>query len=206
MGKHFVSNQTDSVRMFKSNFMESLSKVHWTVPLFIFIPIILFFIFRSVFISYLGTINTILFYFGGLFIWTIIEYILHRFVFHYHPKSEWGKKIHWTFHGVHHDYPQDRFRLVMPPSVSLPLAAIFYLIFHTIFGITYTPALFAGFLTGYLIYDIMHYALHHFGFRNKILLKLKQHHMKHHYADPDEGFGVSSPIWDYVFGTRFSKK
>ncbi len=206
MGKHFVSNQTDSVRMFKSNFMELLSKVHWTVPLFVFIPIILFFLHRSVFIIRLEVLQTLLLYFFGIFIWTITEYLLHRFVFHYQPKSEWGKIIHWTFHGVHHDYPQDRYRLVMPPSVSLPLAAMFYFIFLYIFGTALAPAFYAGFLTGYLIYDIMHYALHHFGFRNRILLKLKQHHMKHHYAEPDEGFGVSSPLWDYVFGTRFSKK
>jgi len=205
MGKHFVSNQSDSVRMFKSNFMESLSKVHWTVPLFIFIPLIIIFLYQSILIKNVTIISTLLHFVAGVIIWTFSEYLLHRFVFHYQPKSEWGKRIHWTFHGVHHDYPQDRYRLVMPPAVSLPLATIFYFVFLFIFGSTLTPSLFAGFLTGYLIYDIMHYALHHFGFRNKILLRLKQHHMKHHYSEPGEGFGVSSPLWDYVFGTRFKK-
>ena len=108
------------------------------------------------------------------------------------------------FHGVHHDYPNDSMRLVMPPSVSLPLAALFYLLFRLIMGPVNVAPFFAGFLLGYLFYDITHYALHHFAIKKKFWLDLKQHHMKHHYKSPDEGFGVSQSWWDTVFRTQFT--
>lgn len=206
MGKHFVSNQTESIRMFNNSVVESLSKVHWSVPLIVYIPIIMFFQYKSIFEYNLTIIGSIGLFFVGLFIWTLTEYLLHRFVFHFEPKSELGKKFHWMFHGVHHDYPQDRYRLVMPPSISLPLATLFYFFFLFIFGALYLPAIFSGFLAGYLTYDTMHYAIHHNGFRNRFLLSIKQHHMRHHYTEPNEGFGVSSPLWDYIFNTRPAKK
>ncbi len=206
MGKNFVSNQTESVKMFGNPLVEALSKVHWTVPLIVYIPIILFFQYQSIFTYNFGILESFGLFLGGLFIWTLTEYLLHRFVFHFEPKSPLGKRLHWMFHGVHHDYPQDKFRLVMPPSISLPLAALFYFIFLFIFGSVHLPAIFSGFLAGYLAYDTIHYAIHHNGFRNSFMLKIKQHHMRHHYTEPNEGFGVSSPLWDYVFNTRPKKK
>jgi sterol desaturase/sphingolipid hydroxylase (fatty acid hydroxylase superfamily) len=105
--KNFVSNSTESTRMFKSGFLESLSKVHYSVPLIVFIPTILFFGwkgFQAPGITALGFTLSII---GGLLFWTLTEYVLHRFVFHFMPSSEWGKKLHFIFHGVHHDYPND---------------------------------------------------------------------------------------------------
>jgi sterol desaturase/sphingolipid hydroxylase (fatty acid hydroxylase superfamily) len=111
--------------------------------------------------------------------------------------------MHFIFHGVHHDYPNDSKRLVMPPSVSLPLAALFYLLFRVILGVQFVAPFFVGFLTGYLFYDLSHYAIHHFNMHNKFWLTIKNHHMKHHYQDPTKGFGVSTPIWDIIIGTNF---
>jgi sterol desaturase/sphingolipid hydroxylase (fatty acid hydroxylase superfamily) len=108
-------------------------------------------------------------------------------------------------HGVHHDYPKDSKRLVMVPAVSLPLATFFYFLFLSIIGTNYINSFFAGFLIGYLFYDITHYAIHHFNMRSKFWLSIKNHHMKHHYQADDKGFGVSQPLWDYIFGTDFPK-
>jgi sterol desaturase/sphingolipid hydroxylase (fatty acid hydroxylase superfamily) len=94
----------------------------------------------------------------------------------------------------------------MPPSVSLPLAIIFYLLFYAIVGHIYVAPFMAGFLAGYLTYDITHYAIHHYNMHNKFWLAIKNHHMKHHYQDPAKGFGVSSPIWDKIIGTDFTGK
>jgi 4-hydroxysphinganine ceramide fatty acyl 2-hydroxylase len=91
---------------------------------------------------------------------------------------------------------------VMPPAVSIPLAILFYNIFGLVFGERFAPASFAGMIVGYLFYDMLHYATHHFSMKRGVWLKLKQYHMRHHYADDDTGYGVSSPLWDYVFGTR----
>lgn len=203
--KNFVSNSTESVRMFKSNFLESLSKVHYFVPLIIFIPVILV----CSYFAYdrnIGIINYIWLFLAGLFVWTLTEYIMHRFVFHFVPKAKWALRLHFIFHGVHHDYPSDAMRLVMPPSASIPLATGFYLLFNALLPANYIFGFFPGFILGYLVYDISHYAIHHFNFKGAFWKKIKQHHMLHHYQDPTKGYGVSSPMWDKVFNSDFIKK
>ena len=107
--------------------------------------------------------------------------------------------MHFIFHGVHHDYPNDSKRLVMPPSVSIPLAFIFYFIFSLILSPSSLYAFFSGFVAGYLVYDISHYAIHHFNFKSAYWKKIKKHHMLHHYSDASKKFGVSSPLWDKIF-------
>jgi 4-hydroxysphinganine ceramide fatty acyl 2-hydroxylase len=207
MKKKYVSNSQESARMFKSDFLESLSKVHWTVPLYIFIPLIFFCIYRAFVYTPIGFLTFVELFFLGLFVWTLVEYIMHRFVFHYMPPDKpWAMRMHFIFHGVHHDYPSDAKRLVLPPSVSIPLATIFYFLFNAILPANNIYGFFPGFILGYLIYDISHYAIHHFNFKGNIWKKIKQHHMLHHYQDPEKGYGVSSPLWDKVFGSDFDKK
>jgi sterol desaturase/sphingolipid hydroxylase (fatty acid hydroxylase superfamily) len=155
MAKHYVSNKDETARMFKSDLLEAFSKVHWTVPLWVFIPIISFFFYRAFFTFGMSLTSIAGYFILGLFIWTITEYLLHRFVFHFPAKTEFGKRIHFIFHGVHHDYPNDTKRLVMPPSVSLPLATLFYFLFLFILGGVSVNPFFAGFLIGYLFYDII---------------------------------------------------
>ncbi len=204
MPKNFVSNKDVTVRMFKSDFMESLSKVHPAVPLFVFIPVIAFFIYKSIEFQ-ISLSNILLLIVLGIFVWSLAEYTLHRFIFHFQAKSKFGQRIHFIFHGVHHDYPMDSRRLVMPPSVSVPLAVLFYLLFEVILGKNFVAPFFVGFLTGYLFYDMTHYAVHHFNIHNKFWLALKKHHMRHHFQNPELGYGVSSPMWDYIIGTDFPK-
>jgi 4-hydroxysphinganine ceramide fatty acyl 2-hydroxylase len=203
MSKKFVSNKDETVRMFNNDIMETLSRVHPSVPLIIFVPVVVFMIYLSIFrynLSYTSIVGLGLF---GIFIWTITEYLLHRYIFHWELKSELGKKIHFIFHGVHHDYPSDSRRLVMPPSVSIPLAALFYFLFRALIGVDFVYPFFAGFLIGYLFYDMTHYAVHHFNMKSKFWLAIKHHHIKHHFKDPDRGFGVSSPLWDILFKTNY---
>ncbi len=191
--------------MFKNDVIEFFSRVHWTIPLLLFLPIISIFLYYALMRHRLDAITTLALYAAGLFFWSITEYILHRFVFHYEPKTEWGRKFHWTFHGVHHDYPSDPLRLVMVPAVSLPLGAVFYLLFVAVMGYNFAAAFAPGFFTGYLFYDISHYAIHHFPLKGKFFGKMREHHMRHHYADPNNGFGVSSAMWDKVFRTTFDR-
>ncbi len=203
MAKNYISNKDETVRLFENDFLEALSRVHWSIPLWIFVPIILYFLYQAIFTFGLTFQTIVIWYLIGIVIWTFTEYFLHRFVFHYHPKSELGNRLHFLMHGVHHAYPKDSKRLVMPPSVSLPLASLFFILYINILGSVNVSPFFAGFLTGYLFYDITHYAIHHFNFRSKFWLYLKNHHIKHHYQNPELGFGVSQPTWDYVFRTNF---
>lgn len=207
MKKNYVSNSEESVRMFKSSLLESLSKVHFFVPIVIYLPVIVYCCYLALFDAQLGFLRFAGMFTGGLFIWTFVEYILHRFVFHYIPKADWALRLHFIFHGVHHDYPSDAKRLVMPPSASIPLAVGFYFLFRALLPVqTDVLAFFPGFMIGYLVYDIGHYAIHHFNFKSGIWKKIKKHHMLHHYQDPSKGYGVSSALWDKVFQSDFEKQ
>jgi len=191
-----------SPRMFRSDFLEYFSHVNPYTPAVIYVPVVIFFLYQSAVMPGLAWWLTIVLYLAGIFIWSFLEYILHRYVFHWQNDTDWGKRLHFFLHGVHHDYPQDMTRLVMPPGFSMPLAVLFYFGYKALFGEVYTPALFAGLVTGYLIYDMTHFAIHHFNFNAKWWKKIKHHHMKHHFMDSDNGFGVSSMFWDYIFQTQ----
>ncbi|MFZ7113734.1 MAG: sterol desaturase family protein [Bacteroidota bacterium] len=205
MAKNFISNKDETVRMFKNDFLEKLSHIHYSVPLFIFLPVIGYFGYKSIFVYHLSVLSIAGYFLLGLFIWTLTEYVLHRFVFHWLPPGKIGARLHFIFHGVHHDYPSDSKRLVMVPTVSIPLAALFFFLFKMAIGPILVAPFFMGFLAGYLFYDMVHYAIHHYNFKSKFWLNLKHHHMLHHYKDMDHGYGVSSKIWDYIFRSDFKK-
>ncbi|HMQ08390.1 MAG TPA: sterol desaturase family protein [Saprospiraceae bacterium] len=203
MLRKYVSNKDESARMFSSDYLEMLTKVHFSIPLIIFLPVIVYLLFLGVSGFELSVLSMIVYISSGLVVWTLTEYILHRFVFHYQPQSEFGKKLHFIMHGVHHDYPNDSKRLVMPPTLSIPLALMFYYLFSFIFQEEPLYLFFSGFLVGYLAYDMLHYAIHHLHWNHSWWKELKNHHMLHHYYDEDKGYGVSSKLWDYVFNTLF---
>ena len=205
MKKNFVSKTPESIRMFKNDVLERLSKVHFLVPLLVYIPVILYFSWAALTLNNLNLTIFGLFFGSGFITWTLIEYLLHRFVFHYQPSTVYGRKLHFIFHGVHHDYPNDRRRLVMPPSASIPIATVFFLFFKWILPAEIVSAFFSGFISGYLVYDMTHYALHHLNIRNSYLRKLKQHHLLHHYSDSSKGYGVSLSFWDKIFNSDFEK-
>jgi 4-hydroxysphinganine ceramide fatty acyl 2-hydroxylase len=206
MKSNFVSAKDETVRMFDNNFLEALSRVHPAVPLIIFLPVIFYMAYTAVFSFGLNMVAFVLYFICGLAIWTFTEYFLHRFVFHLELPGKLGARIHFIFHGVHHDYPNDSRRLVLPPSVSIPLAVLFYFLFHQFISEPTVFPFYSGFLTGYLCYDMIHYAIHHFRIENWFWKKIKEHHMRHHYVDATRGFGVSSALWDVVIGTDFENK
>ncbi len=185
--------------------MEALSKVHWSVPLIVFVPVVAYFGWKSTFIQS-GLLSYLISIGGGLLVWTLTEYILHRFIFHFVPKSSWGLRLHFIFHGVHHDYPNDANRLVLPPSVSILLATAFYFLFAWLIPTEYFYSFFAAFIAGYLSYDMTHYAVHHANFKSGLWKKLKHHHMTHHYQDPSRGYGVTSKLWDLMLRSDFNKE
>jgi sterol desaturase/sphingolipid hydroxylase (fatty acid hydroxylase superfamily) len=204
MAKLYVSNKDESARLFDSDFLEIFTHVHFSVPLFVYLPVVTYMLWLGIEAALPGLTIVGLFLFG-LLIWTLTEYLLHRFVFHYEPTGKLGQRLHFLLHGVHHDYPNDSLRLVMPPVVSIPLAILFYGLFRLFLGEVFVTPFFAGFIVGYLFYDMLHYATHHAPMKTRFGLWLKHHHMRHHYQSNRLGYGVSSPLWDYVFGTTYPK-
>ena len=196
----YVSNKNETVRMFESDFMEFFSRVHPVIPLALYLPVVGYMLYVSLWRRQLSFVAVAALFLLGILLWTLIEYLIHRYIFHYEPKTRWGKQLHFVIHGVHHDYPNDARRLVMPPVISIPLAFLFFGLFFLIFG-SLAPAVFAGLVFGYLCYDMLHYATHHLAMKSGMWLWLKQYHLRHHFKDDHVGYGISSPLWDYVFRT-----
>jgi dihydroceramide fatty acyl 2-hydroxylase len=203
-----IDHSDQPVRLFQSDFLEFFTHISPIAVLIIWVPVVIVFVARAILLLPPGAswlrlpVGMAL----GVFIWTLTEYVVHRFVFHYHAKTPELQRIFFLFHGVHHYQPQCKTRLVMPPAVSIPMAALFYAIFYLVVGQllgapSWVPALFAGFILGYLAYDMIHYATHHSPMRSGDLRFLKRYHMQHHFKTPEKRFGVSSPLWDKVFGT-----
>jgi sterol desaturase/sphingolipid hydroxylase (fatty acid hydroxylase superfamily) len=185
--------------MFKSSLLDRFTRVHHYVPVAIFAPVIA--VLAVLGVQRLDALQALGLAFAGYLFWTLTEYWMHRIVFHFEPEDGIGARLHWMIHGVHHDHPNDPLRLVMPPSVSVPLAILFYLLFVLVLGGDRAPAFGAGFLAGYLIYDMLHYHLHHHRPRTRLGRTLRELHMRHHFQDDERGFGISAPYWDRVFRT-----
>ena len=196
----YVSNKNETVRMFESDFMEFFSRVHPVIPLALYLPVVGYMLYVSLWRRQLSFVVVAALFLLGILLWTLIEYLIHRYIFHYEPKTRWGKQLHFVIHGVHHDYPNDARRLVMPPVISIPLAFLFFGLFFLIFG-SLAPAVYAGLVFGYLCYDMLHYATHHLAMKSGVWLWLKQYHLRHHFKDDHVGYGISSPLWDYIFRT-----
>jgi sterol desaturase/sphingolipid hydroxylase (fatty acid hydroxylase superfamily) len=195
------TSSSQSSRLFKNPVLEALTHVHPSVPFIVWIPIVLYFLYFTA-TQTESTPGFIALYFvlGTLF-WTITEYGMHRYVFHFPATSKAGKYLVFLFHGIHHDEPNDATRLVMPPVVSLVLGSAFYYLFKFALGPVNAMPFFSGFISGYLVYDYMHFAIHHFRPRTEFGKKIKKHHMEHHFLEKGGKWGVSNTLWDHVFGT-----
>ncbi|WP_242138382.1 MULTISPECIES: sterol desaturase family protein [unclassified Sphingomonas] len=141
----------------------------------------------------------------GLLIWTLFEYAMHRFIFHLKLRSEWWRKLIFITHGNHHTMPGDRYRNIMPPVVSVGISGMIWILFYALFGAP-GSVLFLGFGIGYVVYDVIHYACHQLPMRGPLLRKLRQHHIRHHYAKQEGNFAITAIVWDHVFGTYIPTK
>ncbi|ODM16295.1 hypothetical protein SI65_08294 [Aspergillus cristatus] len=187
------------------NFLEPLSKTAWYVVPIIWLPCIAY----GTTVGFSGMSNASAaagYWVFGLFFWTLIEYVMHRFLFHIDtllPDNRVGITLHFLLHGIHHYLPMDKYRLVMPPTLFVLLAAPFWKFAHAVIFYDWYAAVLAycGGVFGYVCYDMTHYFLHH---RNlpSYYKQLKKYHLQHHFADFDNGFGVTSRFWDVVFGTE----
>jgi dihydroceramide fatty acyl 2-hydroxylase len=193
-----------SPRMFDSVLLDRVSRVHPSVPLLLFAPAIV--VLAALSLRARGDAMVAILFASGWLFWTLTEYWIHRGVFHFEPEEGLGARLHWIVHGVHHDHPNDPLRLVMPPSVSVPLSSAFVAGFVLVLGTTAGLGFGAGFLTGYLAYDMTHFHLHHGRPRTHIGRRFRELHMRHHFQDDTTGFGISAPFWDRVFGTATSER
>ncbi len=197
-----------SLRIFRSPWLEMFSHVQWWIVPLIWVPIliacwVLAAAWQGVSLGTVFGLSVV-----GLLSWTLLEYVLHRWVFHFRPTSSLGRRVHFLAHGIHHLDPWDATRLVMPP---LAAAGIAVPVFLTIYGVSalLAPtwalgaalAVFGGLLVGYVIYDLTHYYTHHVRPKSAWGKRLKAWHLAHHHKWPNRLYGVSLPFWDIVFRT-----
>jgi dihydroceramide fatty acyl 2-hydroxylase len=198
-----AARRTDVLRasppIFESRVLDAFSRVHPSVPILIFMPVIV--ALAAWELSFVRALTAFGLVAVGYALWTLFEYWLHRLVFHFEPDHGIGARMHWIIHGIHHEHPNDPLRLVMPPAVSIPLGALVFGVLYAMFGTRNAPGVGAGFFMGYLAYDMLHYYVHHFRPHSRVGRVLRERHMRHHFQDETKGFGISAPYWDEVFGT-----
>ncbi|MGZ3900048.1 MAG: sterol desaturase family protein [Bacteroidia bacterium] len=186
-------------RIFKNEFLERLTKSSPRVTITFYTAIIISFFYLNSRYSALNIWQTMGLYFTGIIVWSLMEYILHRYLFHIDDYFPILKRMHYVFHGVHHENPRDHERLFMPPVPGVIIAVLLTGFLFLFIGRN-SLALMAGIANGYLLYAYIHYMVH--TRPGKLFFhKLWIHHLKHHYKYPDKAFGVSSPLWDIIFGT-----
>jgi sterol desaturase/sphingolipid hydroxylase (fatty acid hydroxylase superfamily) len=192
----------ESPVMFESRLLDMFSRTHPAVIPVIYVPLAIAAFWISV--TWAGkSVGVSLSMFGiGLLTWTFTEYWAHRKLFHWIPDSNFGRRMHFIIHGVHHEWPNDRYRLVLPPGASLALLPVIgglsWLVLRS-----YGFGFLSGFIVGYMTYDLLHYYIHHFAPQHPWFKKLRRHHMIHHFKHEAQHrkFGVSSTLWDHVFRT-----
>lgn len=195
---------TGTKKIFDNPILERLSRTHIAVPVSMFILFSLLLLYYAIVYTNLPPAIVPFLFLSGLLLFTLIEYMAHRFLFHMNTNTKFKKKIQYNLHGVHHEYPKDKDRLAMPPLLSLLLATILFFLFYTLMG-TKVFGFLPGVMTGYASYLFVHFIVHAYPPPKNFFKTLWINHAIHHYKDSSVVFGVSSPLWDYVFGTMPKK-
>ncbi len=195
-----MSKQTQSIRLFENSLLESMTHVHPIIPLVMWGPFTIWLLGKA-YNKGLSFSEFLMTAIAGLIIWTITEYAVHRYLFHFPGKSDFSKRMVYLFHGIHHDQPDDATRLVMPPVPAVLLMGLFYGLFSLFVPALYLESFMGFFIVGYLCYDYIHYATHHFPMTSTVGRYLRKYHLRHHHAKEESKYGVSNPLWDYVLGT-----
>lgn len=205
MAKDILPKNKGTQRLFQNPVLEKLTRTHIAVPLTIFAIFAGALLTWSITNTNLSATATIGMFVLGFLGFTWVEYVTHRYVFHMKTYTALRAKLQYTIHGVHHEYPKDKDRLAMPPLLSVTIATILLLLFRLIMGdlvFSFLP----GFIVGYAAYLAIHYMVHAFPPPKNFFKILWINHGTHHYKDGELVFGVSSPLWDYIYGTMREKK
>lgn len=200
------SERKVSIRVFENDFMEFvLGRAHPVTPIIWFGPFIAAGLYR-VARGPLSIGRGAALFIAGLVAMSLLEYVLHRFLFHWVPDNREGRFRHFMMHGYHHQFPNDPMRLVAPPLMSWPVAAVVIAVYYAALGPSSWLQAFAGTSLGYIAYDWTHYYTHHFKPTTRLGKWMRDYHIQHHHDPSPTRYGVSSPIWDMVFGTYVPPK
>ncbi len=200
LSTHARPKHTGTKVLFENPILERLTRTHIAVPVTVFMLYSAGLFAWSILETSLHPVQVSGLFLAGLLSFTLFEYVAHRFLYHMHGHSEDKDSVQYKLHGIHHEYPKDRTRLALPPWITVAVFTLILWGLHSVFGDGFL-ALFSGFLMGYALYLLVHYSVHAFAPPKNVFKVLWVNHALHHYKDEHSAFGVSSPLWDYVFGT-----
>lgn len=196
----FKISNAGTKKMFDNPVLEKLTRTHFLVPIILYTVISAVCVSYTVYASVINRYHILWLYPLGVFSFSLLEYNIHRYIYHFKAETEKEKQLQYNIHGVHHEFPKDKDRLVLPPVLSIVLAIAFYFLFKYTLGAAHL-AFYAGFVEGYCVYLLIHYSVHRFRTPKNFLGYLWKHHSIHHYGNCDVAFAVTMPLWDYLFGT-----
>lgn len=198
--KDFKIDNKGTGQIFRNRYLENLTRTHFAFPVILYFSLAAFVLLYGILVKDINVFSRIYLFPLGIIFFTLIEYLIHRFIFHFKTETEKERNLQYTIHGVHHEFPKDKDRLVMPPILSIVLAVFFYFLFKITMGDN-TYIFYPGVVAGYSIYLLIHFAVHRYRPPNNFFKYLWKHHSLHHYKSTDAYFSVSFPVWDYIFGT-----
>lgn len=198
--KPITPKNSGGKQLFQNPFLEKLSRTHILVPISVFALFASFWIYYGMTSKQLSWGVLLATFTIGVLAFTLVEYLVHRYLFHLIPDTPSKANFQYKFHGVHHEYPKDKDRLAMPPILSATIISLLFGLFYLLMN-NYAYGFTAGFGIGYACYLGVHYMVHAYQPPKNVFRILWINHAIHHYKDDDVAFGVSSPLWDWVFGT-----
>lgn len=191
-------------QVFQSPILEAFTKTGPVISAFTYPPASAGLLLLAIMKFQLPVENSVMIFLGGLAFWTLFEYLMHRFVFHWVNEKPWVQKFHYMMHGVHHEYPKDEQRVFMPPVPGIIIISIMLGLSYLVMGY-WAFAFIGGLVLGYCFYSFIHYSIHLTNVP-KPLKPMWRHHSLHHFKYEDKAFGVSNMFWDRVFGTMPPKQ
>ncbi|AYA37718.1 fatty acid hydroxylase [Hymenobacter oligotrophus] len=194
-----------SARLFENPVLERMTHTHIAAPLTIFFAVAAVSLYYGLSRGLLTGLSAFGLFLAGWFAFTLVEYLMHRFLYHMKADTPGKAKFQYTMHGVHHEFPKDKTRLAMPPILTVFVTSLLFFIFRFVFGYAGLGIL-AGFVFGYALYLFVHYAIHVYAPPKNFLKFWWHHHAQHHYRQDEVAFGVSTTIWDHIIGTMPEKR
>mmetsp|Transcript_31740 Transcript_31740/g.36662 ORF Transcript_31740/g.36662 Transcript_31740/m.36662 type:complete len:381 (+) Transcript_31740:38-1180(+) len=216
----------DECKLFTWKFFEFFTRNKWWYIPIAWLPVIIYFVFCGVTYDYsprnsyidnylrvdspdFNRVVLLVSFLLGMFFWTLSEYVLHRYLFHLNEVllfNKWIRWFHFMIHGIHHLIPMDPDRLVFPPPLGYVISISIFAAHNCVFGGNLARILYAGTMFAYVMYDYQHWWLHHGKGGIEYFRDLKRYHNLHHFFDADQGYGITSKLWDFLFGTMIKIK
>lgn len=185
---------------------EFFIRQHYLVPFAFYLPVSFFLLFRSFVVRRVSLLHIVWMLPLLSKFWGYLEFFLHQNVLHENEELKIDPGTIREFHEIHHNYPNDPYRFVVPLWASIPSGLVFYATCRTLLGKEKGEALFGLMILYYLFYEFTHIAAHKYDIKHPFFEKIKKHHLKHHYLDSDKGFGFTTTEWDEKNGLAFGQR